>query len=109
MGAWSEIQKSGERWVCLEGKKSNCSFEHVERKVLLRHLSGNVHEALGKFSKSFPYFHRRINGWPVKMRQRKSSLAGGPISKMAGVASKKVPTSREAGMKVEVKSQDLGP
>lgn len=74
----------------MEGKKSNRSLEHVECKVLLRHLSGNVHEALGKFSKSFPYFHRRINGWPVKMRQRKSSLAGGPISKMAGVASKKV-------------------
>ena len=36
-----------------KGKKNKCSFEHVEFKILLRHLFGNFHEALKKFSKSF--------------------------------------------------------
>lgn len=35
----------------------------------MRHLSGNVQEALGKFSKSFAYFHRKVNDWPVKISE----------------------------------------
>lgn len=35
----------------------------------MRHLSGNVQEALGKFSKSFAYFHKKVNDWPVKMNE----------------------------------------
>lgn len=53
----SEMQKSGKRnGFVSKGKKNKCSFEHVEFKILLRHLFGNFHEALEKFSKSFLIF-----------------------------------------------------
>lgn len=53
----SEMQKSGKRMGFVsKGKKNKCSFEHVEFKILLRHLFGNFHEALKKFSKSFLIF-----------------------------------------------------
>lgn len=34
----------------------------------MRHVSRNVHEPLRKFPKYFSYFHRKINGQPVKIR-----------------------------------------
>lgn len=35
----------------------------------MRHLSGNVQEALGKLSKSLAYFHKKVNDCPVKMNE----------------------------------------
>lgn len=45
-----------------KGKKNKCSFEHVEFKVLLRHLFGNFHEALEKYSKSFIFTEKSMAG-----------------------------------------------
>jgi len=57
---WENIVRNAEVWkkdgICFKGKKNKCSFEHVEFKILLRHLFGNFHEALEKFSKSFLIF-----------------------------------------------------
>lgn len=56
-----------------------------------------------------------MNDWPVKMskivRSWNSTQAGETTSKTAGVESKKLSTLRvtEAGIKVEIKSQELGP
>lgn len=69
MGEYGQKCRSLEKdWICFKGKKNKCSFEYVEFKLLLRHLFGNFHEALEKFSKSFLYFHRKINGWSMEMR-----------------------------------------
>lgn len=60
----------------------------------MRHLSENVHETLGKFSKYFPDFHIKINDRPVKIRD--SDMKGvttsrGAISQRARVESKVIP------------------
>ena len=59
----SEVPKSGEGWDLFQREKKNkCSFEHVEFKVLLRHLFGNFHEALEKYSKSFIFTEKAMAG-----------------------------------------------
>lgn len=68
---WENIVRNAEVWKRIgfvSREKNKCSFEYVEFKLLLRHLFGNFHEALEKFSKSFLYFHRKINGWSMEMR-----------------------------------------
>lgn len=58
MGDYCQKCRSLEKgWDLFQREKKNkCSFEHVEFKILLRHLFGNFHEALKKFSKSFLIF-----------------------------------------------------
>lgn len=66
MGEYCQC-RSLERVSCFR-EKNKCSFEYVEFKLLLRHLFGNFHEALEKFSKSLSLFSQKINGWSMEMR-----------------------------------------
>ena len=63
LGEWCQKCRSQEKdGICFKGKKNKCSFEHVEFKVLLRHLFGNFHEALEKYSKSFIFTEKAMAG-----------------------------------------------
>ena len=45
---WENIVRNAEVWkkdgICFKGKKNKCSFEHVEFKILLRHMTANTHK-----------------------------------------------------------------